>query len=382
MKSSFLLTPLSLLSLSLSLFLLSPPAFSDKVVGSGSSSSQVVEQGYEVQEIEIGDLEQLLEDAEESIEPESSRHSGVRGYVGTFLNKFNFYRLIINRYRWAEKNGKSEVFANDVKNIAFLLPISHASEMISGPLALGHGIEAQWPEWSLWLTGAVGTIISLPGADPLCIFLAWSYKKSSVFSNVVQKTRVAAFWVPMKIVEAIGVRNAWRASRIYKERGEHLKDLIENTEIEKPTPLEILDTDESEMTLSFLSENKSLFEVQLDSKSGELKSLTLPKATQDESHLSWSEKLGRRFQIWRTLLPKLGFNTTEAVLHAMKKARNEDLERLERFVHVESLTQSDSGDLNVSFYQSAFPRKAHSKLKPLGEIFETAKNCIASLRSR
>lgn len=73
--------------------------------------------------------------------------------------------------------------SNHLANFAFLFPLSHVAEMLSGPLLTGLSVSQGWPAAVTGALGVTGLIISIPGLDPLCLFIFASYP-----IKIVQKT--------------------------------------------------------------------------------------------------------------------------------------------------------------------------------------------------
>jgi hypothetical protein len=147
-------------------------------------------------------LSQLVESAEDASEGSDEQHSSrnqVLAFFENWIKKANLPKIFLGMYRWVNVNAAH--YPTTAADIGTLLLVSHTIEMSSGPTAVSIASSYGAPPSVLWALGLAGGVISVPGLDPLCIFLGGMYIRSPDFRNRVTKTRLFL----IKAISMLGV---------------------------------------------------------------------------------------------------------------------------------------------------------------------------------
>lgn len=145
--------------------------------------------------IEIVKSPDLAEEHENRLAAEmiEKTHGVIEGDEGgSFLRNwrenFRFQQKAIDGFRWVSMH-RGTPHETLVTDGVFLFGLTHVTEMLSGPIAMSVSVSQGWPEWITAIFGGVGTIISVPGLDPLCIITFAIYSKSPRFQKFIGRIR-------------------------------------------------------------------------------------------------------------------------------------------------------------------------------------------------
>lgn len=94
----------------------------------------------------------------------------------SWKEKFNFKQTILNALRWYQITATNDEIKTHVANIITMLVASHYSEGVIGVQIAKAGLAFDNIAANILGVG-LGSAIVVPGLDPLCIFLVWTYKK-------------------------------------------------------------------------------------------------------------------------------------------------------------------------------------------------------------
>ena len=126
-----------------------------------------------------------------------------------WAKSFNLKRSFIKAYRFYDQNKSNAAIKHHLANLAVILPLSHALEMLSGPIMSSVSIANNWP---LAVTGAistVGAVISVPGLDPLCILIFSAYPLKPV-QNTITYLREGSIAVFSFVAHYSGLKYAFK----------------------------------------------------------------------------------------------------------------------------------------------------------------------------
>ncbi|MBY0315803.1 MAG: hypothetical protein K2Q26_09805 [Bdellovibrionales bacterium] len=172
---------------------------------------------------------EMIEKTHEIIEGDESG-----SFLRNWRENFRFQQKAIDGYRWVSMH-RGTPYETLVTDGVFLFGLTHVTEMLSGPIAMSVSISQGWPEWITAIFGGVGTIISVPGLDPLCIITFAIYSKSPRFQKFIGRVR----WGIVR-----GVQSTLKFSRadrllqrvfarhdlgLWLSRIEHLKEIREDS---------------------------------------------------------------------------------------------------------------------------------------------------------
>lgn len=111
-----------------------------------------------------------------------------KSFFKTYAQKANLPKVMLGMLRWYET--KKSDYPTIAADLSLLLLTSHSMEMLSGPIGAAWSQSQHLPIWVTSAIATVGGIISIPGLDPLCMLLGFTYVKSSKFRNGVGVTRI------------------------------------------------------------------------------------------------------------------------------------------------------------------------------------------------
>lgn len=132
------------------------------------------------------DVKDIIEISHETIEGDEKNN-----FKDDFLESLNFKKKVIESIR--VNNQFKEYSGRDVLIDSLLLfGLSHSIEMMSGPIGMSYGQVNGWDPALIWGVGVVGAVISIPGLDPLCWLVFYTYAKSDKFRKGVKSIRVVA----------------------------------------------------------------------------------------------------------------------------------------------------------------------------------------------
>lgn len=132
---------------------------------------------------QMTDTKDILEIAHETIEGDSQS-----GRLNSLKESLNFKKKVIESIR--VNNQFNQYSGKDIMiDSLILFSMSHSLEMASGPLLVSYGSMMGWDPSLLIGIGVTGAIISIPGLDPLCWLVFYTYAKSKNLRKVVKSVR-------------------------------------------------------------------------------------------------------------------------------------------------------------------------------------------------
>jgi hypothetical protein len=103
---------------------------------------------------------------------------------GEWKEGLNFLGHAQDAYRAYLIASQTPAVREHALNLAFMFPLSHATEMLSGPIMASLSSAAGLPDSVTYGLGAIGAIISIPGLDPLCLLIFTTYPLPIVHKSV------------------------------------------------------------------------------------------------------------------------------------------------------------------------------------------------------
>jgi hypothetical protein len=187
---------LKIFALSLSL-VLAAPAFAHE------TREPAVKIDFVAQDVPLADsdVQSLIHQSHEVIEGDESGN-----FLARWRKAFDFKTRIVDGLRWSASVNDPK-YRNLAIDSLFLFGMSHGTEMLSGPILLGVGYAHEWPNWVMSTIASGGTLISIPGLDPLCMAVFAFYAKSSDFRGGVAWMRLAVVHSLGKVAHATGLKN-------------------------------------------------------------------------------------------------------------------------------------------------------------------------------
>lgn len=93
-----------------------------------------------------------------------------------WAHAFNIKRTFRNAYSYYKENRFNPATKEHIANLVFIFPLSHTAEILFGPIASSISFGVGWPVSVTAGLATFGTIISIPGLDPVCILILSTYK--------------------------------------------------------------------------------------------------------------------------------------------------------------------------------------------------------------
>jgi len=116
---------------------------------------------------------------------ESLKNLLSREGLKNWLQSFNVGQTVLSACRfYGAKKISHPKATGHLKNLAFVLPGTHMTEMISGPALSAMSMAMGWPDGVTGALGVTGLVISIPGIDPLCILVFATYPLTAVQNSV------------------------------------------------------------------------------------------------------------------------------------------------------------------------------------------------------
>ncbi len=145
-----------------------------------------------------------------------------------WLEKFNFKQVLLNALRWYQTEATNAQIKEHVTNLVLLLSISHMSEGVIGYQLGAMGLKVD-NVFVNTLGVVMGVSIVIPGLDPLCILLGWTYKKiPHLMSKIMFVPRVAILSVSQFLYKNLGVKALYE-TLFYKQSAiDRLQELMSN----------------------------------------------------------------------------------------------------------------------------------------------------------
>lgn len=199
---------------------------------------------------------------EESLEIEKSlihaTHEVIEGadqekFLDGWKQNFNFYQKAKDGYRWWSLSQQTP--ARDlILDGVLLFSLSHSLEVSSGPVLVSIGLSNSWPEWVIGAVGVGGSIVSIPGLDPLCMVIFATYYKSPTTRKIVRQVRVAIVKGISGVSEVTGLKKYLEKTFVQKSMLQRLLQMDALESIKKQGDVHLFrfsDTSLSGATFSF-----------------------------------------------------------------------------------------------------------------------------------
>lgn len=334
-------------------------------------------------------------------ESSSEHHFNLRRFVTSlgngealreWIGKFNFKRMMINTYRVFQIKKADPRYREHALNLAFMFPLSHSLEMLSGPAALMLGESLGMGDGLRYGIGTVGVIISIPGLDPLCIILYSAYA-TKPFRKMVTALRTRTFSAVAFAGKASGVQ--------------FLMSEFSKRAIDRQSPMQALDAlaesfalDEFELRMEQPSDTRRVLTLRSGAPDGEATIARLEFETRAYEHDPTSDstylkslEIGEIGQAASTregkraylkLASELHWNVRDVMKQALKAKEKSSLEEYAQQFFVRSLLQEPS-HMRLEFEDRSVPLPSHSRFKPvhlLSEKFSSLSGSAASYCAR
>lgn len=146
----------------------------------------------------------LLDEAHDSLHSHGGGKTTFRSYVWDWLKTFDLKGFAHGTHRFLNVKLQNPEYRDHALNLAMLLPMSHLTEMTAGPVAVYTANSMELSTGIQVAIGAVGTAITLPGLDPLCLIFLSSYKLEPVQKGLTQ-SRLAIYKVSKAAAQTFGI---------------------------------------------------------------------------------------------------------------------------------------------------------------------------------
>lgn len=142
--------------------------------------------------------------------------------------KFDFKKVLASALREYAEGTSHPYLKTHAMNILAMLLMSHTIETVGGGLLSAVSLSSD--SWVVQAVGPmVGLAITVPGADPLCMFLLLAYKKSTKFRAGIGTVRVVITRGASALVSAVGIKALYNRVFIPQTPLERLKKSLAET---------------------------------------------------------------------------------------------------------------------------------------------------------
>ncbi len=256
------------------------------------------------------------------------------------VEKLNLKQMGINTYRVYHLKSENPDLRKHAQNLAFIFPFSHLTEMLSGPIAASIAQQAGMPPEVIAGITAAGTIISIPGLDPICLLIFASYPLPPV-QKTMTWMRTSTFKAVSWVGDISGLRNWARESTSHQDALEHLEensDFYSVTEKEDGSAhIDILNPEGGDVMME-LEITAPLAAFEGDKAARSVTTVQIKAAATEHFEKSW--------------LKPLHWNIRDAVLTVLRlsKKKNPSLP-----FYIQSIDKNHAGDVQARFIPRTVP---------------------------
>jgi hypothetical protein len=289
-------------------------------------------------------LKKLVHEAEEA-----SEGAEQKSFFKTYAQKANLPKVMLGMLRWYET--KKSDYPTIAADLSLLLLTSHSMEMLSGPIGAAWSQSQHLPIWVTSAIATVGGIISIPGLDPLCMLLGFTYVKSAKFRNGVGVTRIfLKHAVDKSGLEFVLSRGASVFVRQVPRGLPPSLDASVNSSVKSSVMMDFyLEGDsKSEPWLSLEIRNEQ-------SEQGDMSTRYVHQATFDPKQRA----LIRDEQL-RVLKTLLGFNAAQAVIEIISQQKLQPDLAMQSAFHILNDSRQDDELLRSSSQNTSDPRPVYT----------------------
>lgn len=274
-----------------------------------------------------------------------------------WVEKFSFKQILLNALRWYQIEATNEQIKEHVANVILMLSMSHFSEGIIGYQLASLGLKVDNVVVNT-LGLVMGVSIVIPGLDPLCILLGWTYKKiPHLMSKIMYVPRVVILTGAEFLYRKLGFNALYENLFLKQEAVARLRALMENPDPSR----ELLRMDEN---LNFVVRHKGQTLFRLEGKiAGEKILWNRMHLTEELRDPMLQEYLKKKISVFNWVL-------RHSILDVV--ARLEDPQKIARLTYIENAVQQKGGiEVEIKNMGMASPSRKH---------FIGFRNCLSLLR--
>lgn len=283
--------------------------------------------------MEADQYRELFDEGRSSIDPEGASET----FVQQLRDKLKFKTMLLNSYRWYSSHRGVPHVENVVANLVAMFLTSHTMETIGGGAMVGSGAGHGFDSWIDKGMAAIGVTIVVPGLDPLCLILAYTYKKwPMTLDRVLTVPRLFLVEGTQAALFASGVPEGYLQSALREKWKQRF--------------LESLGARDSQIKVQFADAQNAEYNI-FGSQPGQIISLKMRgRALESVTFTPQASSMVRTYMA--QLLAPFGLNIRELVLEMDLALSTRKLEAMANLPYVERVDESSR---TVFVKRGAFP---------------------------